>query len=87
MTTKHLEDYLIKLGLEFKIDIVPVSLDVREVSDRIIHFLLERKPTKAEIIETRAYLLDMAPDGFLTQDTVALVVQPKDAMTPPPAAL
>ena len=81
LTARHLEDYLIKLGLEFKIDIVPVCLDLREVSDRIIHFLLERKPTKAEIIETRAGLLDMAPDGFLTQDTVAIVVQPKDAMT------
>ena len=80
LTTRHLEDYLIKLGLEFKIDTVPVSLDLREVSDRIIHFLLVRKPTKAEIIETRVCLLDMAPDGFLTQDTVALVVQPKDAM-------
>lgn len=75
LTSQHLEDYLNKLNLDFQIDIIPVALDLREVSNQMIHFLLERNPTKAELAEAHTHLLDMTANGFLTQDTMAIIVQ------------
>jgi len=75
MTSQHIEDCIQTLALDYQIDVIPVALDLREITDLIIQFLLERNPTQAEFVEARFHLLNMIENNFIKQDTVAIIVQ------------
>jgi len=75
LTSHHLEQYLAKLELDYQIDVIPINLDIQEISNGILNFLLERKPTKSELVEAHRHLLNMSDNGFLVQNTVAIIAQ------------